>query len=79
MPHVDSVPYPWPYDGDLGQEHVALIVIDMQTDFCGPGGYVDRMGYDLSALREPIGPIAVLLSAMRHGLSGTPHPRGPSA
>jgi nicotinamidase-related amidase len=65
MPHVDSVPYPWPYDGDLSPEHAALIVIDMQTDFCGPGGYVDRMGYDLAALREPIGRIAVLLAAMR--------------
>jgi nicotinamidase-related amidase len=65
MPHVDSVPYPWPYDGDLSREHAALIVIDMQTDFCGPGGYVDRMGYDLAALREPIGPIGVLLGAMR--------------
>jgi biuret amidohydrolase len=65
MPHVDSVPYPWPYDGNLGPEHTALIVIDMQTDFCGAGGYVDRMGYDLAALREPIGPIAVLLAATR--------------
>jgi nicotinamidase-related amidase len=40
-------------------------MIDMQTDFCDPGGYVDRMGYDLAALREPIGRIAVLLAAMR--------------
>jgi nicotinamidase-related amidase len=65
MPHVNSVPYPWPYDGDLSSEHTALIVIDMQIDFCGRGGYVDRMGYDLAALREPIGPIAVVLAAMR--------------
>ncbi len=60
-----SAPYPWPYDGDLRPAHTALLVIDMQTDFCGPGGYVDRMGYDLSLTRAPIGPIRALLAAMR--------------
>ncbi len=65
MPHIDSRPYPWPYDGDLTRANTGLVVIDMQADFCGPGGYVDRMGYDLAALRGPIGPIAAVLAAMR--------------
>ena len=65
MPTVASVPYAWPFDGDLRPANTALIVIDMQTDFCGVGGYVDKMGYDLSLTRAPIEPIKALLAAMR--------------
>ena len=67
MTTVASTPYPWPYDGDLRPANTALIVIDMQTDFCGIGGYVDKMGYDLSLTRAPIEPIARVLAAMRAG------------
>jgi nicotinamidase-related amidase len=64
---VEANPYPWPFDGDLRPANTALIVIDMQTDFCGKGGYVDAMGYDLSLTRAPIEPIRRLLAAMRAG------------
>ncbi len=62
---VTANPYPWPYNGDLYPENTALMVIDMQTDFCGVGGYVDAMGYDLSLTRAPIEPIRAVLAAMR--------------
>lgn len=66
---VAADPYPWPYDGDLRVDNTALIIIDMQTDFCGHGGYVDRMGYDLSLTRAPIEPIArILVMARRQGM-----------
>jgi nicotinamidase-related amidase len=58
-------PYAWPYDGQLTPRNTALVIIDMQTDFCGVGGYVDTMGYDLSLTRAPIEPIRALLSVAR--------------
>lgn len=62
---VAADPYPWPFDGDLRPQNTALIIIDMQTDFCGVGGYVDAMGYDLSLTRAPIAPIQTVLAALR--------------
>jgi nicotinamidase-related amidase len=64
---VAADPYRWPYDGELAPANTALVVIDMQTDFCGVGGYVDKMGYDLSLTRAPIAPIQRLMKAMREG------------
>jgi len=62
---VNAKPYPWPYDGVLQAHNTALVIIDMQTDFCGVGGYVDKMGYDLSLTRAPIEPIRQVLSLAR--------------
>jgi len=65
MPTIASVPYAWPFDGNFTPKNTALVIIDMQTDFCGVGGYVDTMGYDLSLTRAPIEPIKALLAAAR--------------
>ncbi|MDP3340395.1 cysteine hydrolase family protein [Frigidibacter sp.] len=65
MTTLPSTPYAWPWNGDLRPQNTALIIIDMQTDFCGEGGYVDQMGYDLTLTQAPIGPIRAVLAAMR--------------
>jgi nicotinamidase-related amidase len=65
--YIAANPYPWSHHGRLGPDNTALIIIDMQTDFCGKGGYVDAMGYDLSLTQAPIEPIKTVLAAMRQG------------
>jgi biuret amidohydrolase len=62
---IKGDPYNYPYDGDLRPANTALMVIDMQVDFCGPGGYVDKMGYDISLTRAAIEPIRKVLAAAR--------------
>lgn len=65
MSHVRAHPYAWPYNGNLYPQNTALIVIDMQVDFCAKGGYVDNMGYDISLTRAPIEPIQRVLKEFR--------------
>jgi len=63
--YVAADPYAWPWNGDLRPENTALIVIDMQTDFCGEGGYIAQLGYDISITRACVEPIKNLLARMR--------------
>ncbi len=59
---VEADPYLYAFD----LEHAALIIIDMQADFCGKGGYVDMMGYDISLTACAVEPIQRLLAKARH-------------
>lgn len=45
--------------------HTALLVVDMQNDFCAPGGNDDKQGIDISMFQETIPRIRKLLGAAR--------------
>jgi RHS repeat-associated protein len=49
--------YPWPHNGDLTPANAALIFIDMQTYFCGPGSCVDSLRNDtIQAITDTVYP-----------------------
>lgn len=64
---VAAEPYPFPLRGPLSPSGTALLVIDMQGDFCSAGGFMDRIGLDWRAMRAPADRIARLLAAFRAG------------
>jgi nicotinamidase-related amidase len=43
----------------------ALVIIDMQNDFCTPGGWLHHIGVDITPARAPIGPLLRLTPALR--------------
>lgn len=43
----------------------AIIVIDMQNDFCHPDGWLAHIGVDVAPARKPIAPLRVLLPGLR--------------
>jgi len=54
---------PQPFTIDLTR--AAVLVIDMQNDFCSPGGGMDRAGIPIGAVRSVIPFIASVLTAAR--------------
>ena len=43
----------------------ALVVVDMQNDFCAKGGYLDYRGIDITPDRAPIAPLQTLVPVLR--------------
>jgi nicotinamidase-related amidase len=43
----------------------ALVVVDMQNDFCAKGGYLDYRGIDITPDRAPIAPLQSLVPVLR--------------
>lgn len=58
-----------PIGEKLDPTRTALVVIDVQNDFCSPGGYMDREGQDLSAVGLMVPRLLALVdSARRSGV-----------
>jgi nicotinamidase-related amidase len=62
---VPGDPHSWPRDPDKALSACALIIVDMQHDYCSPGFYIDRAGYDTARLSEPVPRIQRVLAAAR--------------
>lgn len=54
-----------PQNITIDLKRTAIVVVDMQNDFCAPGGWVDYLGADLSPERAPIKPLQTLLPVLR--------------
>jgi biuret amidohydrolase len=67
--------YPWPFDRELGRSTTAFLIIDMQVDFCAPGGWVDQLGESIENTRRPIVAIATVLAAARRAGMAVVHTR----
>jgi biuret amidohydrolase len=52
-------------DRQFEPSSTALVVVDMQGDYCSAGYYMDQAGYDIARLRKPIVPLQQVLSAAR--------------
>ncbi len=61
MPYIDAKPFPY----EFGIDHVALVCIDMQRDFCEPGGFADSLGNNIENIAPCIPVIAKLQAAFR--------------
>lgn len=65
MTKVNAEPFAFPRVGEISAERTALMVVDMQADFCSPGGYMDRAGADVAFLSSCIPAIQRVLDAAR--------------
>lgn len=70
LTRTPRAPRPLPLEGrpqslvvDLAR--TALVVVDMQNDFCHPEGWLASIGVDVSPARRPIEPLNALLPALR--------------
>lgn len=59
--HLDAEPQSITIDA----AKTALLIVDMQNDFCTEGGWLHSRGIDVSPNRKPIGPLKACIDACR--------------
>jgi biuret amidohydrolase len=62
---IKAKAYDFPCNGEVTPGNTAVVVIDMQMDFCGVGGMCSMSNTDLDMMRQPIEPIRRVLAAAR--------------
>ncbi|KAL8784275.1 MAG: hypothetical protein Q9195_009111 [Heterodermia aff. obscurata] len=62
---IKATPYNWPHDASLAPNTTALVLVDMQQDFCRPGGFLEHQGEDISPFGKIIPSLVRLLQAFR--------------
>jgi len=65
MSAMSAVAGALPYAFEFDPAKTALVVIDMQNDFCAPGGFGEKLGNDISQTRRIIPTVAAALAAAR--------------
>lgn len=65
FPQVASDPYAWPFDGPFSPADTALVIIDMQVDFCAADGWCGASGADHTPMAAVIAPTGRVLERMR--------------
>lgn len=55
----------WPLRDKVRPEHTAVLVVDLQHDFCSPGGYMDREGRDLAMVQAALPTVYSFLDVVR--------------
>ena len=58
MATINATPFPYEFDID----HIALVCIDMQRDFCLAGGFAESLGNNLANLAPCIQVMSICLS-----------------
>ena len=64
-PHVPLALRALPSDVVLDAARTALVVVDMQNDFCHPDGWLASIGVDVGPARAPVPVLAAALPALR--------------
>ena len=64
IPHPLALPA-LPQDLTVDLSRTAIVVVDMQNDFCHTSGWLASIGVDVAPARLPIAPLQALLPALR--------------
>lgn len=69
---VDTIPYPWPYDGRIVGRECALLICGAQRDLVDASSNAQTVGARLDLVAQAIRSVGGRVIWTRHGARGTP-------